>query len=126
MFRALPARAMTPSVPADPPVDPAVARIVARVVAEVQPLRVVLFGSRATGTPDSDVDLLIVVPDGERPLTVMRRLHERIQDVGVPVDYVVATPPRLAQHGESVGHIYREALVHGREVYTSDSAPTHA
>lgn len=114
----------TPST--DPALDPAVARVVARVVEEVKPLRVVLFGSHVTGTPgpDSDVDLLVVVPDGERPLTVMRRLRERIRGVGVPVDYVVATPTQLAQHGASVGYIYREALVYGREVYVAD--PAHA
>jgi len=111
----------------NPSIDADVARVVARVVEEVSPLRIVLFGSRAleTAGPDSDVDLLIVVPDGERPLSVMRRLHRRIRGVGVPVDYVVATPDRLARHGKSIGYIYREALVHGREVYAADPAPAH-
>ena len=105
-----------------PDLDPDVARVVRRVVEEVDPLRVVLFGSRASGTagPDSDVDLLIVVPDGNRPLTVMGLLYERITGVGVPVDYVVATPSQLERYGQSVGYIYREALLHGRNVYTTE------
>ena len=46
--------------------DPLVRAVVEQVVAEAAPLRVVLFGSRATGTarPDSDIDLLVVMPDG--------------------------------------------------------------
>lgn len=114
-----------PDRPAPSVEDPVVRRLVERVVAEVDPLRVVLFGSRAAGTarPDSDVDLLVVVPDGSRPLSVMRRLYERVRDVGVAVDYVAATPSQLERYGDSVGYIYREALVHGREVY---AAPAHA
>ena len=111
------------SVPTSP-LDPLVARLVERVVEEVRPLRVVLFGSRAAGTagPDSDVDLLVVVPDGTEPRAVMRDLYGRIRDVGVAVDYIAATPAQLDRFGDSVGYVYREALVHGREVY---AAPAH-
>ena len=102
--------------------DPLVRRLVERVVAEVDPLRVVLFGSRAAGTegPDSDVDLLVVVPDGNRPLSVSKHLYGHVRHVGLPVDYVVATPAILDRHGESLGYVYREALTYGREVYAAD------
>ena len=106
-----------------PDLDPDVARVVRRVVEVVSPLRVVLFGSRASGTagPDSDVDLLIVVPDGNRPLTVMHRLHEQIGWPGVEVDYIVVTPDRLERHGTSIAYIYREALQYGIDVYTTEA-----
>ena len=60
--------------------DPVVARVVRRVVEEVAPLRVVLFGSRARGTarPDSDVDLLVVVPDGTERRATAKRLYRRL------------------------------------------------
>ena len=103
--------------------DPLVRRLVERVVAEVDPLRVVLFGSRAAGTegPDSDVDLVVVVPDGDRPLSASRLLRERVRRVGLPVDYIVATPAILDRHGESLGYVYREAHTSGREVYAADA-----
>jgi predicted nucleotidyltransferase len=55
--------------------------VVQRLVAALQPEKVILFGSYAYGqpTPDSDVDLLIVMktsaPDKERYLTVCRLLR---------------------------------------------------
>ena len=108
----------------DDRIDADIARVVRRVVEEVDPLRVVLFGSRAKGNarPDSDIDLLIVVPDGNRPLTVMRHLYGRIGWIGVEVDYLVVTPDRLDRYGASIGYIYREALAHGIDVCLSEVA----
>jgi len=46
--------------------DPALAEIVRRLAQAYQPERIYLFGSKARGDhgPDSDYDLLLVVPDG--------------------------------------------------------------
>ncbi|MEZ4323086.1 MAG: nucleotidyltransferase domain-containing protein [Myxococcota bacterium] len=48
-----------------PEQDPELARLLEHVVAAMEPLEVWLFGSRAEGRarPDSDYDLLVVVPD---------------------------------------------------------------
>ncbi len=45
--------------------DPALAELVRRLVEIYHPLRIYLFGSRARGDwgPDSDYDLMLVVPD---------------------------------------------------------------
>ena len=107
----------------DDRIDADVARVVRRVVEEVSPLRIILFGSRATGTagPDSDIDLLVVVSNEESPRAVMRRLYGRITGVGVSVDYVPATLAQIDRFRDSVGFIYREALLHGVEVYNAES-----
>jgi uncharacterized protein len=49
--------------------DPILAEIVRRLVAAYQPERVYLFGSHARGEagPDSDYDLMVVVPDDAPP-----------------------------------------------------------
>ena len=45
--------------------DPIVAEIIRRLVAAYEPERIYLFGSKARGDagPDSDYDLLVVIPD---------------------------------------------------------------
>ncbi len=112
------APAAEPIVAAD---DPVVARLVRRVVEEVRPLRVVLFGSRATGTarPDSDVDLLVVVPDGTPRRAVLDRLYSRLWDAEVPADYLAATPSVLDAHRRNPGLIYQMILETGRDVYVA-------
>lgn len=95
--------------------------VVERVVAEVQPLRIILFGSRAKGTPrpDSDIDLLVVMPDGSRRRPIARQLYRAISPPGVGVDYLVATPSVLTQHAENIGLVYHEILRTGREVHVA-------
>ena len=52
-----------------PILDPRLAEVVRRLVEAYEPERVYLFGSHARGDagPDSDYDLLLVVPDDAAP-----------------------------------------------------------
>ena len=54
--------------------------VVRRLEEAVRPLRVILFGSAARGEmgPDSDVDLLIVVPDGIRRRDAARKAYRAL------------------------------------------------
>lgn len=74
--------------------DPILAEIVRRLVGAYQPERVYLFGSRARrdANPDSDYDLLVVVPDSAAPERRDSRLaYEVLIGVGAPKDVVVFT-----------------------------------
>ncbi|PSR02472.1 MAG: hypothetical protein BRD47_03015, partial [Bacteroidetes bacterium QS_8_68_28] len=86
------------------PDDAVVKRFVRDIVAAVQPLRILLFGSRARceAEPESDLDLLVVVPEG----TDRRK---------VAMDVLVATPSVLGRHRDNPGLIYRTILEEGRE-----------
>ncbi|MCH7639638.1 MAG: nucleotidyltransferase domain-containing protein [Bacteroidetes bacterium] len=98
-----------------------VRRVVEQVVAEVQPLRIILFGSRAKGTArtDSDIDLLVVMPDGTPALPTMQRLYRSINHADAAVDYLVASPDVLKRHADNIGLVYKEILRTGQEVYVS-------
>ena len=68
--------------------------ITRRIVEAAHPAAIWLFGSRARGTqrPDSDVDLLVVLPQ----LTATRRAHaialrQVLADIPVPQDLLVAS-----------------------------------
>jgi predicted nucleotidyltransferase len=96
-------------------------RLVSLVVAEAHPLRVILFGSAARGdmTAGSDIDLLVVMPDGTHRLHTMQMLYGRIRGIAVPFDILVATTSDLEAHGEALGLIYRDALREGKELYAA-------
>jgi uncharacterized protein len=99
--------------------DAALARLVQYVRETVQPQRIVLFGSRATGRADaeSDYDLLVVVDEGADVRALTRRLYGGAVGVGVAADFVVTTPARLARHATNPGLLYRTALAEGQQVY---------
>ena len=72
--------------------DAKLAEIVRRLVAAYQPAAVYLFGSHARGEagPDSDYDLLLVVPDDASPERLRGRLaYEVLWDLGTAADVVV-------------------------------------
>ena len=74
--------------------DKSLDEIVRRLVAAYQPERVYLFGSHARGDagPDSDLDLLVIVPDDASPECRRSRLaYEALRGTGVAVDVVVWT-----------------------------------
>ena len=79
-----------------PPIDDAAPLddILDRLVRELEPDQVYLFGSRARGDadPDSDFDLLIVVPESSLPGYARDRLALRaLRGIRVPVDTIVLT-----------------------------------
>jgi predicted nucleotidyltransferase len=96
-------------------------RMVQAVVASVRPLRILIFGSAARGEmgPDSDLDLLVVMPSGTHRRKTAQRLYRQMSGMGVPFDLLVATPEDLELHRDNPGLIYRTVLREGREVYAA-------
>jgi predicted nucleotidyltransferase len=94
-------------------------RLVQMVVTAVRPLRIVLFGSAARGEmrSDSDVDVLVVMPQGTHRRKTAQRLYRQMGGLGMPFDIVVATPEDLELHRSNPGLIYGTILREGTEVY---------
>ncbi len=95
--------------------------LVRRIVEEVHPLRIILFGSEVRGEvgPNSDIDLLAVMPQGVHRRRTAQLLYQNIAGVGVPFDILVATPEDLEKHKNKIGLIYRTILQEGREIYAA-------
>ena len=65
-----------------------------RLVAELQPERIVLFGSQCDGTvgPGSDLDLFVIVSESDlSPARRAARAHRSLRRLGVPADILVRT-----------------------------------
>ena len=99
----------------------AVDRLIQRIVEAVHPLRIIVFGSAARGDSQaaSDIDLLVVMPEGIHRRRVAQDLYRRIRGIGVPFDLLVATPSDLEKHKDNIGLIYRTVLLEGKEVYVA-------
>jgi len=74
--------------------EPILAEIIRRLVTAYQPERIYLFGSIARGDagPDSDYDLLVIVPDDAPPERRRSRLaYETLRGTGAAADVLVCT-----------------------------------
>ena len=93
--------------------------LVRRIVEAVHPLRIILFGSAARGEmgPHSDVDLLVVMPDGTHRLDTMELLHTKFSGIPLAAEVLVATASDLERHRHNLGLIYHTILDEGRELY---------
>jgi predicted nucleotidyltransferase len=70
----------------------ALVRIIERLVEAYQPARVYLFGSKARGDygPDSDFDLMVVVPQTTEPgYRLAQQAHSLLWDIGTAADILV-------------------------------------
>ena len=95
--------------------------IVRRVSGYMPSCCIVLFGSRAYGspTPDSDIDLLVIGESSRDPFTVAGEIYERLSPRSVSLDVMFMTPARFRQRigrfdpfmQEVVG---RGTVLHGR------------
>lgn len=72
--------------------NPILAEIVRRVVDTLSPEKVYLFGSKARGEagPDSDYDILVVVPELKEPsYRLAQRAHSRLWGMQTAADILV-------------------------------------
>ena len=95
--------------------------LVRRIVEVVHPLRIILFGSAARGDmgPDSDIDILVVVPDGTHQRHTVQTIYRHLIGLRATVDVVVATESDLQQYGDNFSLVYYPALREGRAIYAA-------
>lgn len=94
-------------------------KMVRRIVKRFDPEKIILFGSHARGTahPDSDVDLLIVMPVAGSKRKMQLELRTALHDVRVAKDVIVTTPEEFAWRKDVVGTIEYPAATEGKLLY---------
>jgi predicted nucleotidyltransferase len=88
-------------------------------VEAVHPTRIILFGSAARGEmrEDSDLDVLVVVPDGMPHRETWNTAYRSLRRFGFAIDLVLVNEGGLVKYADSPGLVYEQALKDGRELY---------
>jgi len=90
--------------------DEIINEIIRRIVETAHPRKIILFGSAARGEmgPNSDLDILVVVPTGIHRRKTAHSIYRNLIGVGFAADIVVVTEQDLdrsiagKQHGLSI------------------------
>ncbi|RLC82173.1 MAG: nucleotidyltransferase domain-containing protein [Chloroflexi bacterium] len=95
------------------------------------PYKVILFGSRAYGTPDkdSDIDLMVVLDTEKMPRTFRENLDNKLLvrnalwelSTRVSIDLIVYTKPMYEKFIELDSMFAREISQRGKALYEADN-----
>jgi predicted nucleotidyltransferase len=90
-----------------------------RLVKQFDPDQIILFGSHARGDagPDSDVDLLVVMPVKGSKREKRIEMQVALHDILVAKDIIVVTPDEVVRRRNIPGTIVRPALLEGQVLY---------
>ena len=101
--------------------DNAIARLSAQIAQEFNPERIILFGSYAYGnpTPDSDVDLLVILPFAGKGFWKSIEILNRV-DPKFSVDLLARRPDDTLRRYREGDPLIREALDQGKVLYERD------
>lgn len=93
--------------------------LVRRIIAVAHPLRIILFGSAARDDmgPDSDLDVLVVMPDGTHRRRTAQEIYRNMWGFGFAKDIVVVTESDVQEYGSNPYMIIKNVLEEGRELY---------
>lgn len=98
--------------------DPRLKMAVDRIIERFDPVRILLFGSRARGDQreDSDYDFLIVLDEVGNKFEIMGEAFRQMRDLPISKDIVV-TDETEYQSGGLLGSVVRSAIAEGVKVY---------
>ena len=93
--------------------------IIERIVSTAQPKRIILFGSAAEGRmgPDSDIDLLVIMPDGVHRRNTAKTIYKKLSGMGFSKDIVVVTESDILKNRDNPSLVIHPALKNGKELY---------
>ncbi len=93
-------------------------RISASIASEFRPCKIVLFGSHAWGTPtpDSDVDILVILPFEGKVWHMAAAIREKVK-VTFPLDLIVRTQRQIEDCLNKHDPFISEIIEKGRVLY---------
>jgi predicted nucleotidyltransferase len=103
------------------PTPATVALAIERIVQAARPSRIIAFGSRARGEyrPESDVDLLVVLPRHVETAGVSSDLYEAVGALGFSKDILVSDEEGFERQAASTSSVQGEAAREGVVLYAN-------
>jgi predicted nucleotidyltransferase len=103
-------------------IEEQIQRMVRRIAAEFDPDVIILFGSHARGEvgPDSDVDLLVMMPLQGSKRAKQLEIRAALRDVHVPKDIIVSRTEEFQWRKDTVATIEYPATREGRVLYARE------
>jgi len=100
-----------------------ITQFASRLIREYHPQRIILFGSYAYGTPtpDSDVDLLIVMPFAGKPILKSVEILNTLNP-NFAIDLLVRTPDELERRLALNDFFLQEIVQKGKVLYACPDA----
>jgi len=94
-----------------------------QIAGQFHPQRIILFGSFAEGrpTPDSDVDLLVVLPHKGKAVEKSVEIRLAVRPP-FALDLLVRTPQEVHKRIAMGDNFIRDILEHGKVLYEADDA----
>ena len=94
-------------------------QMVDRIVRGFAPSNIILFGSHARGDagPDSDVELLIVMPVCRSKRRKAVEIGVALHDIRLPKDIIVTTPDEFEWRKDTIGTVECPAWREGKVLY---------
>lgn len=103
--------------------DKEIERILRRIVQGYHPLKVILFGSHAYGTPheDSDIDMLIIKDTRERFIDRFVEVRGLVADSNrrIPFEPIVLTPGEIERRLAIGDQFIQEIMTRGKVLYAA-------
>ena len=93
--------------------------ITRRIVETAHPRKIILFGSAQRGEmgPNSDLDVLVVIPSGIHRRETARSIYRNLIGVGFAVDVIVVNEQDIERYKDNSGLVIKSAIEEGRVLY---------
>ena len=98
----------------------ALTEVIRRIAIALNPEKIYLFGSHAWGipTPDSDIDLLVIVKDSEQPAyRRAREAYRSLRGIREPFEVLVRTVAEVEKSKSVASSLVKKVLEQGRLLY---------
>ncbi|MCK4353016.1 nucleotidyltransferase domain-containing protein [candidate division WOR-3 bacterium] len=94
-------------------------KIIKRIVEEVDPDKIILFGSRARSENKkwSDYDICVLKKDVEHRRKLAQQIYRKLFGVDASVDVIVETPEKFDKLKDKWFLVYSEIAKYGETVY---------